>query len=678
MLKRPIRPEDLQRIVFVGDPQLSPTGDRVLFGKKTITDKNKYQTHLWTVDMEGSLQQWTQGEKSASQGRWSPDGQWIAFISDREGPAAQIFLLPTTGGEGRKLSSFAEGAIGDMRWSPDSTKIALTFRHALPDRTEAAKKDREEKGHSEPPLICDDLWYRLDGDGYFGNQRFELLILDVAKALQSQDDAVICTYRGDSMGDYSFDWSPNSEELAVVHNATKRPMLEPPNKQIWRLAMDGQAWKLEGLPKGEKFSPRWSPDGKWIAYAGDVDEEDPWGTRNSKLYVVSAEGGKPKDLTGKQDYDLGVGTLGDSKEVSFGACIEWAPDGSGLYTQIGWHGETQLAWVPKAGGISLITEGKHCLNIGNLSRDGNRLAGVLGDATRLSEVVVIEQELVTGRRVPRILTALNADFHAEIEVAEPEEVWIPTTDDLQVHAWVLKPAGYLAPKRAPAVLQIHGGPHAQYGWAFFHELQCQAAAGYVVVYSNPRGSKGYGEAWTAAIRGDWGNKDWEDIQAVTRWMQHQPFIHPGQMAVMGGSYGGYMTNWVIGHTQDFKCAITDRCVSNLVSMSGNSDFPINKNSYFKGTAWGSLEEIAGLWKQSPISYFENVKTPTLIIHSAGDLRCNIEQGEEVFSALQLQGIESRFVRYPSSTSHGMSRGGPPDLRLHRLGEILRWLDRFLK
>jgi dipeptidyl aminopeptidase/acylaminoacyl peptidase len=489
---------------------------------------------------------------------------------------------------------------------------------------------------------------------------------------------VICRYTEDVLGDYSFCWSPNSDEIAVIHHVSRHPFIDPPNKQIWRLALDGQAWKLEGLPKGDKSSPRWSPDGRWIAYAGDVDENDPWGTRNTKLYVVDATGGEPKDLTGHQDFDLEVGTLSDSKEVSFGSVIEWAPDGSGLFVQIGWHGESQLAWVAKEGGITLLTEGHHTITVGNVSSDGTRVAGVSGNATRLPEVVAMERELATGRWVPRLLTDLNSAFHCEIDIVEPEEIWIPTTDDLKVHGWVLKPPDYLEPKRYPAALEIHGGPHGQYGWAFFHEMQCLAAAGYVVVYTNPRGSKGYGEAWTSAIRGDWGHKDWEDVQSTIRWMQHQPYIHPGLMAVMGGSYGGYMTNWVIGHCDDFKCAISDRCVSNMVSMAGNSDFPFNKNGYFKGVAWGDLEEIKELWRQSPIAYFQNVKTPTLVIHSAGDLRCNIEQGEQVFTALQMQGIESRMVRYPETTSHGMSRAGPPDLRLHRLGEYLGWLDKFLK
>lgn len=678
MPKRPIRADDLLRIVFVGDPQISPDGDRVLFAKKTINDKNKYITNLFSVDMEGRLTQWTQGEAGAGSGRWSPDGGQIAFVSGREKPSSQIFLISTGGGEARKLTNLPEGSLGEIRWSPDGQYIAFSFRPQIAEWSEKQKKERDEKGLSRAPLVTDDVWYRLDGDGYFGMERFKLYVVEVETGKLKSVDGHDWLYAGSPNGDFSFDWSPNSLELAVGHTANKRPSVEPPNDQIWRVDLKGQAWKLDGLPKGEKASVRWSPDGKWIAYAGDVDENDPWGTRNTKLYVVGAGGGEPKDLTGAQDYDLGAATLSDTKDAGFGAVIEWLPDSAALYAQVGWHGATHLALVKREGGIELLTEGNQHVGIGNLGRGGGEIAATVGNATRLPEVAVIQAELRTGRLVAKTLTNLNGAFHDEIALSEPEEFWLDSTDGAKVHGWVMKPIGYLEPRRYPAALQIHGGPHAQYGWAFFHEFQVMAAQGYAVVYTNPRGSKGYGEAHCAAIRGDWGNKDWEDIQTVTRWMQHQPFIHPGQMGVMGGSYGGYMTNWVIGHTNDFACAITDRCVSNMVSMAGNSDFPFNKNGYFKGVAWGDLDDIKELWRQSPIAYFQNVKTPTLVIHSEGDLRCNVEQSEQVFTALQQQGIESRFVRYPSSTSHGMSRSGPPDLRLHRLGEYLRWMDKFLK
>jgi hypothetical protein len=272
------------------------------------------------------------------------------------------------------------------------------------------------------------------------------------------------------------------------------------------------------------------------------------------------------------------------------------------------------------------------------------------------------------------LSDFNQALLEEVELFAPAEHWVETADGTKVHVWSIVPD---ASKQQPALLNIHGGPHTQYGWTYFHEFQVFAAAGYAVVYSNPRGSKGYGEAHCAAIRGDWGNKDWIDMQAVTAWMKSQPWADASKLGVMGGSYGGYMTNWIIGQTTEFACAITDRCVSNMVSMAGNSDFPFNRDGYFKGVAWGSLEDIKELWRQSPIAYFQNVKTPTLVIHSEGDLRCNVEQGEQVFTALQQQGIPSRFVRYPVTTSHGLSRSGPPDLRLHRIGEYLGWIKRWL-
>lgn len=683
MPKRPLRAEDLLRIVFVGDPQIAPDGDRVLFTRKTISDKNKYVTNLFTVDLEGRLTQWTQGEAGASGGRWAPDGSAIAFVSKREGKASQIHVLPTTGGEARKLTDLPEGSFGDLRWSPDGRHLAFTFREQIEEWKESNKDEREKKGLSRAPLVAETFWYRLDGDGYFGQRRFALYVVNVETGellpIGGTDrNGNALPYSAAVDGNYAFDWSPNGKELAILHSANARPNLDPPNGQIWRMDLQGQAWKLEGLPKGAKSDIRWSPDGLWLAYAGDVDEEDPWGTRNTKIYVVSSEGGAPTDLTGGQDYDVEVATLSDTKDSGGGAVLEWSPDSEGIYVEVGTRGESQLGFVKRSGGVELVTEGRHHIGVGNLSRNGRRVAAVVGNATRLPEIAVIEPELGTGRLVPRLLTNLNGAFHDEIKLSEPEEFTVESTDGVEVHGWVMKPIDYLPPRRYPAALEIHGGPHTQYGWAFFHEFQLLAAQGYVVVYSNPRGSKGYGEKFCAAIRGDWGNKDWDDIQAVTRWMQHQPYIHPGQMAVMGGSYGGYMTNWVIGHTTDFRCAITDRCVSNFVSMSGNSDFPFNRDGYFKGLPYGDLADIESLWRQSPIAYFKDVKTPTLVIHSEGDLRCNIEQSEQVFHALQAQGVDSRFVRYPSNTSHGMSRSGPPDLRLHRLGEITDWLAKYLK
>ena len=592
MPKRAIKPEDLLKLVFVGDPQLSPDGSRILFSHKTINGKNKYVSNLYTVDLKGKVQAWTQGESGAGQGRWSPDGSKIAFVSGRDKPKSQIYLIPTTGGEATKLTDLPEGDFGEMRWSPDGKWIAFAFREQHPDWTEEAKKKREEKGLSAPPRVIDDIWYRLDGDGYFLGQRHNLYVVEVATGESKK------LHKPGPLGVFSFDWSPDSKELAVAHTDRKRPMAETPNDQIWRIDLKGKATKVKGLPEGEKSVVRWSPDGKSLAYAGDIDLDDPWGVRNVKLYVVPAEGGEPKCLTERDDYCLAASTISDTREAAFDALVNWAPDSKGLFVQIGWHGESQLGYVDAAkGGVKVLTKGAHTLTIG--SGNGAMIAGLIGTTVRLSEVCVIDAK--SG--AVETLTSFNRGFHDKVQLSEPEEVWLDSTDGAKVQAWVMKPIDFKAPKKYPAVLEIHGGPHTQYGLSFFHEFQVLAAAGYVVVFSNPRGSKGYGEKFCAAIRGDWGKKDWDDIQTVTRYMQHLPFVNAGGMGVMGGSYGGFMTNWTIGHSTDFKAAITDRCVSNFLSMAGNSDFPFNKDGYFGGTAWGSLEKIEPLWNQSPIAYF---------------------------------------------------------------------------
>jgi dipeptidyl aminopeptidase/acylaminoacyl peptidase len=209
---------------------------------------------------------------------------------------------------------------------------------------------------------------------------------------------------------------------------------------------------------------------------------------------------------------------------------------------------------------------------------------------------------------------------------------------------------------------------------FFHELQVMAAAGYSIWYPNPRGSKGYGRAHCAAIRGAWGTKDWTDVRSVADAMQRDARTDPSRTGIMGGSYGGYMTNWAVAHAHRFRAAITDRCVSNLVSHAGNSDYPEIPGEYWRGMPWQRPEE---LWRASPIAHMKGVRTPMLIIHSAGDLRCNIEQGEQVHAALVTQDVPCRFVRYPAEASHGLSRMGPPDLRLHRLHEYLNWWRHWL-
>jgi dipeptidyl aminopeptidase/acylaminoacyl peptidase len=682
MAKRRITAEDLLRLQLVGDSQVSPDGKTVLFAKKHFGQKNDQVTNLFTVDVASrEVRQWTQGTGGAGLGRWSPDGSRIAFVGGRDKPGAQLYTIDTRGGEAQKLTSLPEGSVGSVLWSPDGAWIAFTFRPTHPDRTEKAKKEREEKGLSTPPWEVDDLWYRMDGDGYFGPQRYALYVCDSRTGEHRQIAAT------DALGFYSYDWLRDSSGLVVCHGTSKRPLLDKPDSGLWVVPLKGKRQRIECPVKGSKDSVRVSPDGKTVAYLGSENQDDPWGVKNTRLWTVPLAGGVPKCLTAEVDVCLDVLVLSDTlmghtADGGGSGQVQWSPDGKSIYVSVGHHGAVHVARVDAAkGGLEWLTSGHRLVMGSNLSTDGKTMAALVGDATHPMEVAVLR----LGSKVEvQSLTDFNRPLLDELALSAPEEAWLPSTDAVKVHAWVMRPPSAPGVKQpsakspGPAVLEIHGGPHAQYGWAFFHEFQLLAAQGWTVVFSNPRGSKGYGEAFCAAIRGDWGDKDWDDVQAVTKWMAAMPEVDTRRMGVMGGSYGGYMTNWVVAHTREFKAAITDRCVFNWLSASGNSDFPLNRDGYFGGQPWGPIEGIGKLWQQSPVSHFHKVKTPMLIIHSEGDLRCHVEQSEQVFYVLQAMGVESRYVRYPVSTSHGLSRSGPPDLRLHRLGEIVKWWSRWFR
>jgi dipeptidyl aminopeptidase/acylaminoacyl peptidase len=667
--RRPVLPEDLLKFRLVGSPRISPDGGRIVFVEKHVGGKNEYVMNLWMVDAAGGPpRQFTEGGRDSSP-RWSPDGRRIAFIRAKEKHLPQIYSMGADGGEATPLTAFPEGKIGQFRFSPDGKLLAVAFRPQDAQRTKEAAKRRKEEGLSTPPWVIDDWWYRLDGDGYFGAQRYGVYLVDAGTGEHR------LLYAEDTMGTMDFDFSPDSRELVVATNRDPQAMIRPWQADLLRIGCaGGRTRPIPNLPKGPKGCVRWSPDGRTIAYTGRLGTDGAYSVENLELFVCDARRGGARSLTGQTDYCLMAAALTDTSEASFAPAVEFAPDGSRLYFRLGLEGQTHVASVATGGGeVAIHTRGPLELELGNLSADGRRMALSIGGPTKLAEVAVAE--VGAGPFKTTTLTDLNGPLLAELDLAEPEPHRVNAEGGHEVHLWVMKPPGARPGRKLPAVLEIHGGPHAMYGSGFFHEFQVLAGAGYAVFYANPRGSKGYGRDHCAAIRGAWGTTDWTDVKAVVRFMRRQPYVDRKRMGVMGGSYGGYMTNWVIGHSRDFAGAITDRCVSNLVSMGGTSDYVDEPDRYFPGNFWDRPE---ARWQQSPIAYLGNAKTPTLIIHSEGDLRCNIEQAEQVFSALKLLGVPTRLVRYPATTSHGLSRSGPPDLRLDRLEQILKWWGRYLR
>lgn len=668
MAKRPIVADDLLKYQIVGDPQFHPTGSCILFSHKRVNEKFKSVSTLRSVDLKGKVKTWTAGEAGAGHGRWSPDGTKIAFISGREKPAAQIFIMETDGGEAQPATQLPEGSIGGFKWSPDGRYIAFTFRPTAEKWTEAAAEARKSSGESTPPRITESLWYRLDGDGYFEAQRYTLWLLDL------ETGACRELYAGCPAGFYHYDWAPESDRLAVCHTAAEDFSLDPSDDRIFIVNLEGDWFELAGNVPSSKEEIAWSPDGAWIAYLGTETIRQTWGSSNSKLYIVPAEGGAPICLSENDDYCLTAATLGDTREASGEGSIQWCPRSETIYLSLAWNGEVHVGAVTLTDRkIRPLTKGRYCLALGSLSGDGTKIACTVTDITHLVEVGFVE----LGSDTPTQLTNLNTALTKGFDLSPAEEHWVESSDGHKVQCWVIWPPRMKEGQKVPGILAVHGGPHCQYGVGYFHEFQVLAAQGYAIAFSNPRGSKGYGEQHCAAINMNWGDRDWEDVQAVTRFLQSHPKIDSEKIGIQGGSYGGYMSCWAIGHSTAYKAAIIDRCVSNLISMAGTSDFLANKDEYFGGCAYGGYERIQGLWAQSPLAYLEGVKTPALIVHSEGDLRCNVEQSEQVFVALKSQGVESRFVRYPVTTSHGLSRTGPADLKIHRMNEYKSWWAKHL-
>jgi acylaminoacyl-peptidase len=672
-MTRKITAEDFQRLQLVSDPQIAPDGKKIAFVKKHIdVEKNKYRGEIWVVPTAGGEpRRFTGGEWSDGSPRWSPDGTRIAFVSDRQKPKSQIYVIPTDGGEAQPLTKLeTEGGISAIRWSPDGTQIAFLFRETPEPYRKEATEERTKKEMPPPPRVHTHLFYRLDGFGYFDGSNDQVWVADAAtgacRQLTHGDYACRCPV-----------WSPDGKTIAFLSDRREDWDVRPGFDDIWTVPASGGELTRVPSPPGDKSTLAWSPDGRSFAYIGNPDPDDTWGTNNDRVFILPVAGGaEARDLTGASDLSVGWLTLSDVHEVGAGDALQWTANSGALFFPVSSFGDTRLSFVEASGGeVVAVSPAGHEMGGFTITPDG-RAAVTLGSLTAPHEVFLLTAPHAPGDSVLcEPLTHFNRAWLEEVQVSPPQPVKIDNGEGGTVEGWLVRPPDFDPTRRYPLVLYVHGGPHAQYGNSFFHEMQFLAAEDYVVLYTNPRGSKGYGEAHTQAIKGDWGGPDFRDILAAADYGTGLDYVDPTRTAIMGGSYGGYMTAWAVGHTDRFTCAIADRLVGNLHSMSGTSDFPWQHQTYFKGNAW---DDPSDLWRCSPLAFAGRITTPLLLIHSDGDLRCDVGQAEELFAALRLQRKTVEFVRYPAETSHGLSRNGPPDLRLDRLRRNLAWLDRFCK
>ncbi len=662
---RPLKLEDLFALKAVGRVALAPDRARIAYELKRFdaaANKNFQQIMLLDVH-SGQTRPLTQGKHIDSLPRWSADGEYLAFISDREKVAA-LYVMPMSGGEPRRLTD-RDGNVSDFDWSPDSRRLAYSYQPL----NEREKLERDEK-HDQVKKLPQfkhytRLFHKLDGVGWWNGLYTHVYVIPASGGAAKQL----------SSGDYDDReprFSPDGRSISYLSNRLPDADLKLENTDIYVVPVGGGKARQVKTTLGACSGHSWSPDGAWIAYVGNpAVPGQSWKYRDA-LWLIAARGGRPRELTRNIDNNCQNETLGDVAGNAFAAIPPiWSKDSQRVFFVVSEQGATRLYSRSITRGDSRCEVGGD-VNVYQAQRtaDDGPIALALGTQTNPGDVYLYDPE--EGGEA-RQLSGVNRDVLAKIEIVQPEPFSIRSDAGL-VHGWVMKPPRFDAKKRYPAILEIHGGPAAQYGHSFFHEMQWLAAKGYVIVFGNPRGSTGYGLKHRKAIHADWGNKDYRDVMRLADWLFARPYVDSKRVGVTGGSYGGYMTNWIIGHSNRFRAAATQRSVVNVESMFGTSDYGFDLGNEFGGTPWKNL---ANLRRQSPLTYVTKIRTPLLIEHEEQDHRCPIEQAEQLFAALKVLKREVEFVRFEGE-SHGLSRGGRPQNRAERLRRIGDWFDRHLK
>lgn len=638
---------------LVNDPQISPDGSQVVFTVTELDEKeNRYRSALWLVGISGDdeSRRLTSGMHRDGQPRWSPDGRHIAFTSDRnddDGGKGQLWLLPVSGGEAARLTCRAE-PIEEYAWSPDSRWIAcvskVQYRHPDDDPDSDVKVIRTVR-------------FRYDGEGYLEDKYRQIFVIDAHNG-----DA-----RQITEGQFEHQhpaWSPSGHEIAFSSNRDEGWEFSRV-RDIHAVRPNGNAIRRITDGTGAWSHPSWSPDATQIACFGARRLESD--SARAEIFIVPAGGGSPVSLTSDFDRNMRDGTTADVVSYVTRPPL-WDAEGRTVSAVFSDQGSVQMARVSAPDGeLQALTSGRHRIAAPAVVPGGGYVVAMT-DMTQPGELYAMDAE---GRSI-RQLTHFNDDWLATTERSDAEPFWVESADGTPIHGWIMKPIGFEPGTTYPMLLEIHGGPFGMYGESMMHEFQLLAVHGYVVLFTNPRGSTGYGDEFAGQLYRAWGKNDFPDLMAAVDWAIEQGYVDENRLGVLGGSYGGFMTNWVITHTTRFKAAITQRTVSNMYSTFGADDiFYASSKQTIGADPWDDPDIY---WELSPISYVDRIETPLLIEVQEEDWRCPPEQSEQLFTALKQQGKVAEMVRYPDE-SHGMSRTGQPRHRVERLRHILDWFDR---
>ncbi len=645
---------DLFNLEAASDPQISPDGKTVVYVRRTndiMTDRAR--SSIWSIEVATGMQTpLVAGAGSHGQPRWSPDGSRLAYISnDDEKAGAQLYVRWMKTGATARITGLANSPHG-IAWSPDGTRIAWSafvpddsaHLGKAPDKPEGAK-------WAEPLQVIDKVVYRTDEGGY-EKPGFEQIFW-----VSAEGGAPIQLTFGAHDAGGKLAWTRDGRAIVFSANLTADAQRDIVDNEVHEVALDTREVRTLTQRKGPDNAPAVSPDGQWIAYVGFDDKY--LGYQNQQLSIMKRDGSGARVLTANLDRSVGAPT--------------WAADGRAIYVGYDEHGSQRVARVGLDGGIRTVADGlvgsefdrPYSGGSFSVARDG-AVAYTGGDTTSPADVWIAQ-----GGK-PRRLTRLNESLLATKTLGKVEKLPVTAFDGLPIDAWLVTPPNFDPAKKYPLILEIHGGPFAAYGPSFSTDDQLYAAAGYAVVYANPRGSTSYGEAFANQIDKNYPSHDYDDLMSAVDAAIAKGFIDKDALFVTGGSGGGVLTAWIVGKTDRFRAAATQKPVINWSSFVLTSDMtPYFSRYWFGKFPW---EDAAGYWARSPLSLVGNVKTPTLVVVGSEDYRTPDSEAEQYYEALQLRSIPTALVKVPGANHGGLAER--PSQSAAKASAIVAWFERY--
>jgi dipeptidyl aminopeptidase/acylaminoacyl peptidase len=685
--RRPIAETDLFNFVWAADPRISPNGSQVAFVRVSVNqDKDRYETQIFIVPSDGSSapRPLTSGRNDRAP-RWSPNGSEIAFVRtpepvDGKPKPAQIYLISMSGGEARALTDAPKGA-GTPVWSPDGRTIAFVSTpnpdSSAQSKADSLKKsaDSAQKKHVTDVRVITRAQYRWNGGGYTDVTAHGHIWTVPASFTAT---GALPPVRQITFGEFDEGepvWASDGSRLYFTSNRRLEPYYDSRGDELYFVPAGGGSMVKLASIDGSIGTVAPSPDGKRIAFTGAANARPLRSYDQPDLFITDATvGSTPRNLTTGYDYDVesDVGSDQHPPRAGSGGGVIWSKDGKSVVVVAAENGTANLKRFSVADGkVDSVTTGDHEVVSYTASADGSKIVTLVSTPVNIGDLYVLE---ASTRSTPRQITHMNDALFSTLDLSTPEELWYKSFDGKRIEGWILKPPHFDASKKYPLILEIHGGPHTEYGYSFTHEFLWMAAKGYVVLYTNPRGSTTYGQDFGNVIQFHYPGDDYKDLMAGVDEVLKRGYVDSTRMGVTGGSGGGVLTNWTITQTHRFAAAVSQRSIADWSGWWYTADFTLFNPTWFRAAPWEDPKDFA---ERSAITHIANVTTPLMLIEGESDMRTPpANGGEAMFRALKYLHKPTVMVRFPEET-HELSRSGKPWHRVERLRHIVGWFDKYL-